>query len=134
MSMPSPYTVSYPLINLLSYLPIISSTPQSSPIPLSLTPAMSLNWGHIIPSLAQRLGYNHLQDWQAHLTQKVLDGNDVVLTAGTGRGKSTLLLAPLLAKREVDSKAVGLSIIPTKALGEDQVCVPPVLVFLYAGF
>lgn len=82
---------------------------------------MSLSWDHIIGSLAQKLSYDHLQDWQANLTRKVLDGNDIVLTAGTGRGKSTLLLAPLLAKREADSKAVGLSVAPTKALGEDQV-------------
>lgn len=83
---------------------------------------MSPNWKHIISLLAQKLGYKQLQDWQANLTQKILDGNDIMLTAGTGQGKSTLLLAPLLAKCEVDPKAVGLSIAPTKALGEDQVC------------
>lgn len=89
---------------------------------------MPFHWDHIISTLAQKLGYNHLQPWQAELTEKVLGGNDIVLTAGTGRGKSTLLLAPLLAKREVDSKAIGLSVAPTKALGEDQVylivCIP----------
>lgn len=57
-----------------------------------------------------------------------------MLTAGTGQGKSTLLLAPLLAKCEVDSEAVGLSVAPTKALGEDQVCTTLVLALLYAGF
>jgi len=82
---------------------------------------MSPGWDHIIPSLAQKLGYDHLQDWQANITQEVLDGKDIVLTAGTGQGKSTILLAPLLAKHEVDPKAVGLSVAPTKALGEDQV-------------
>lgn len=87
---------------------------------------MSSSWHGIIPTLAQKLGYSHLQPWQADLTQKILDGNDVVLTAGTGQGKSTLLLAPLLAKREVDDKAVGLSVVSTKALGEDQVC--PIIV------
>jgi ATP-dependent helicase YprA (DUF1998 family) len=82
---------------------------------------MPSHWDDIIPTLAQKLGYQHLQDWQADLTRKVLDGNDVVLTAGTGQGKSTILLAPLLAKWEVDGKAIGLSVAPTKALGEDQV-------------
>ena len=115
------YTVPYLLINLLFYLPIISSF---------LVPTMPLSWDHIIPSLAQKLGYEHLQDWQANLTQEVLDGNDIVLTAGTGRGKSTLLLAPLLAKREVDGMAIALSVAPTKALGEDQVC-PLISVSLY---
>ena len=79
-------------------------------------------WSDIIPTLAQKLGYDFLHSWQADLTRKILDGNDVVLTAGTGQGKSTLLFAPLLAKREVDVKAVGLSVVLTKALGEDQVC------------
>ena len=87
---------------------------------------MSFHWNDIIPLLAQKLGYGHLQEWQSGLTQRILEGNDVVLTAGTGRGKSTLLHAPLLAKREVDYKVVGLSVAPTKALGEDQVCLPPV--------
>ena len=45
---------------------------------------MSPNWKHIISLLAQKLGYKQLQDWQANLTQKILDGNDIVLTAGTG--------------------------------------------------
>ena len=94
---------------------------------------MSSNWSQIIPSLAQKLGYDRLQDWQANLTLEVLNGKDIVLTAGTGRGKSTLLLAPLLAKREVDSKAIGLSIAPTKALGEDQVHCSLIAISLYAG-
>jgi ATP-dependent helicase YprA (DUF1998 family) len=86
---------------------------------------MSSIWDNLISTLAQKLGYVHLKDWQADLTRKVLDGNDVVLTAGTGSGKSTLLFAPLLAKREVDGKAVGLSVALTKALGEDQVYLIP---------
>ena len=105
--------VSYPSINSLPYPLFISA--------LKTHFLMSPCWNSIIPTLAQKLGYDHLQDWQADLTQKVLDGNDVVLTAGTGRGKSTLLFAPLLAKQEVDDRAIGLSVAPTKALGEDQV-------------
>ena len=91
---------------------------------------MPPDWDGIIFSLPQKLGYDCLRDWQADLT-KVLDGNDIVLTAGTGQGNSTFLLAPLLAKREDDSKAVGLSITPTKALGEDQVCSTRVLIPSY---
>ena len=55
-----------------------------------------------------------------------------MLTAGTGRGKSTVLFAPLLAKREVDGEAVGLSVVPTKALGEDQVHLIITCIALYA--
>ena len=72
--------------------------------------------------IAAKLGYSKLQDWQVKLTRSILDGEDVVFTAGTGCGKTTLLYAPLLAFRLEDPLAVGLSITPTKALGRDQVC------------
>ena len=76
----------------------------------------------VLSFLAEKLGYTCLQSWQIELTENILDGKDVVLTAGTGRGKTTLLYAPLLATRLQDPMAIGLSIIPTKALGLDQVC------------
>ena len=76
----------------------------------------------VLSMLAKKLGYPHLQDWQIKLTESILNGKDVVLTAGTGRGKTTLLYAPLLATRLHNPAAIGLSIIPTKALGVDQVC------------
>lgn len=71
--------------------------------------------------VVEKLGYP-LQDWQKELTESILQGKDVVLTAGTGRGKTTLLYAPLLAIRLHNPQAIGLSIVPTKALGLDQVC------------
>lgn len=72
-------------------------------------------------AIAKKLGYSKLQDWQVKLTKSILDGKDVVFTAGTGCGKMTLLYAPLLTFRLKDPMAVGLSITPTKALGCDQV-------------
>lgn len=74
--------------------------------------------------LARKLGYN-LRDWQVELTQSILGGNDVVLTAGTGQGKTTILYAPLLVARLRNPAAIGLSVVPTKALGLDQVCFRP---------
>lgn len=71
--------------------------------------------------LAEKLGYP-LQEWQKKLTESILQGKDVVLTAGTGQGKTTLLYAPLLVTRLSNPTAVGLSVVPTKALGLDQVC------------
>ena len=72
-------------------------------------------------AIANKLGYAKLQDWQVDLTRNILDGKDVVFTAGTGCGKTTLLYAPLLAFCFEDPTAVALSITPTKALGRDQV-------------
>jgi len=80
---------------------------------------------HTLSVLTEKLGYPKLQDWQVTLTKHILDGKDVVLTAGTGCGKTTLLFAPLLAFRLEDPMAIGLSITPTKALGRDQVCRSP---------
>jgi superfamily II DNA helicase RecQ len=71
--------------------------------------------------LTEKLGYS-LQDWQREVTESILEGKDVVLTAGTGRGKTTLLYAPLLITRLHNPQAIGLSVVPTKALGLDQVC------------
>ena len=74
-----------------------------------------------LSTISEKLGYPKLQDWQVTLSRSILDGKDVVFTAGTGCGKTTLLYAPLLAFRLKDHNAVGLSITPTKALGRDQV-------------
>jgi superfamily II DNA helicase RecQ len=76
----------------------------------------------VLSALAEKLGYPRLQDWQVELTKSILEGKDVVLTAGTGQGKTTLLYAPLLVTRLQNPTAIGLSVIPTKALGLDQVC------------
>ena len=47
----------------------------------------------VISVLAEKLGYPRLQDWQVKLTEEIIKGNDIVFTAGTGRGKTTLLYA-----------------------------------------
>jgi len=77
----------------------------------------------VLSALTKKLGYS-LQDWQLKLTESILEGKDIVLTAGTGQGKTTLLYAPLLVTRLHNRMAIGLSIVPTKALGLDQVCFP----------
>lgn len=38
-------------------------------------------------AIAEKLGYP-LRSWQRELTENILQGKDVVLTAGTGQGKS----------------------------------------------
>ena len=73
-----------------------------------------------LSTVTEKLGYT-LQDWQRSLMENILEGKDVVLTAGTGQGKMTLLYAPLLVTRLRKPVAIGLSIVPTKALGLDQV-------------
>ena len=74
-----------------------------------------------LSAIAEKLGYP-LRVWQKELTESILQGKDVVLTAGTGRGKTTLLYASLLAARLRNPTAIGLSFVQTRALGVDQVC------------
>ena len=87
----------------------------------------------VLSMLAEKLGYPHLQDWQVELTGNILEGKDIVFTAGTGRGKTTLLYAPLLVTRLRNPAAIGLSVIPTKALGLDQVCFLLFLLIVYSS-
>lgn len=67
--------------------------------------------------LTEKLRYLQLQDWQITLTKSILDGKDVILTAGIGFGKATLLYAPLLAFFLEESMTMTLSVTLTKALG-----------------
>jgi superfamily II DNA/RNA helicase len=75
----------------------------------------------ILSTISKNLGYSRLQGWQVTLTENILGGKDVIFTAGTGCGKTTLLHAPLLAFRLKNPMAMGLSVTPTKTLGRDQV-------------
>ncbi|KAG9120128.1 hypothetical protein FRC07_004510, partial [Ceratobasidium sp. 392] len=48
------------------------------------------------------------------------NGKDVFLVVGTGEGKSCLTQAPIIADREAGRHSVGLALVPTKALADDQ--------------
>ena len=69
----------------------------------------------------RRFGYE-LYEWQLQTALKVLEGNDGVVVAGTGRGK-TMIFALLGLTVEL-SKTKGHYIIvsPPKTLEGDQVC------------
>ena len=63
-----------------------------------------------LSAITKKLGYL-LQPWQKELTESILQGKDVVLTAGTGQGKTTILYAPLLVTRLHNPTGIGLSIV-----------------------
>jgi ATP-dependent helicase YprA (DUF1998 family) len=68
--------------------------------------------------LEERLGVRP-HKWQAVAIGEVLNGNDVLVKAGTGSGKSLCFQALAFAKKK--PKATVLVIVPTIALMEDQV-------------
>ncbi|KIY70944.1 hypothetical protein CYLTODRAFT_472970 [Cylindrobasidium torrendii FP15055 ss-10] len=76
---------------------------------------------------------NGLRSEQEEPILRILDGEDLLLTTATGRGKSALFTIPLLVHREVTSNPtdyagfsckstpIGLVITPTKGLASNIV-------------
>lgn len=74
-------------------------------------------------------GFRRLYDFQERSVETILEGDDTVITAATGRGKTEAWLIPILhhivtAKRDEDSDGrtptKALLMYPTKALAQDQ--------------
>jgi superfamily II DNA helicase RecQ len=65
-----------------------------------------------------------LHPWQAHAIDKVLHGHDIMVSAGTGSGKSLVFQALAVTR----PNAVVLVIAPLNALMETQVHSEPVCV------
>jgi superfamily II DNA helicase RecQ len=62
-------------------------------------------------------GYQ-VRPWQAHAIQYLLNGNDVVVSASTGSGKSLVFQALALSKPNTTVLVVS----PLLSLMDDQVC------------
>ncbi|KAJ3521709.1 hypothetical protein NMY22_g12202 [Coprinellus aureogranulatus] len=93
--------------------------PLSSRLPnIKITLPQDLSIDEIQKQLKRKLKLKFLPDkWQAHLIQRILQGYDSVLCAGTGYGKS--LIFEGLAKLGGAGKVVVV-ICPLKALERDQ--------------
>lgn len=83
---------------------------------------------HIRRAFSQ-IGFERLYDFQERSIEAILDGDDTVITAATGRGKTEAWLIPILnrileTKRrgddEGDTSVKATLIYPTKALAQDQ--------------
>ncbi len=71
--------------------------------------------------LLRRLGVDHLWSHQAAALDRIRDGESVVLTSGTGSGKSLAYQIPVVeAVVEGPSPHTSLLLFPTKALAHDQ--------------
>ena len=76
-----------------------------------------------------KIGFERLYDFQERSIEAILDGDDTVITAATGRGKTEAWLIPIL-NRILEDKRYGDAgddttvkatlIYPTKALAQDQ--------------
>jgi Lhr-like helicase len=75
-----------------------------------------------------------LRDYQLDMVSSVLDRNNVLVSLGTGHGKTTGFAILVLVLREISEnphlypnlrypkKVVGIVIMPTKGLSSDIVC------------
>lgn len=84
------------------------------------------NINPLIEDAFGELGFRRLYDFQEQATQEIKSGDDTVVTAATGRGKTEAWLIPILdrildLKRSNEQQSVkALLIYPTKALAQDQ--------------
>ncbi len=75
----------------------------------------------VAADLLGRLGVDHLWSHQATALDRIRDGASVVLTSGTGSGKSLSYQIPVVeAVLEGPSPHTSLLLFPTKALAHDQ--------------
>ncbi|NUE03610.1 DEAD/DEAH box helicase [Halorubraceae archaeon YAN] len=83
---------------------------------------------HIRRAFSQ-IGFERLYDFQERSIEAILEGDDTVITAATGRGKTEAWLIPILNSiledkrhgRDSDDTSVKATLIyPTKALAQDQ--------------
>jgi ATP-dependent helicase YprA (DUF1998 family) len=85
-------------------------------VPADLTSPLSDSALHLKRDIQQRFGHTP-HDWQIRAISSVLAGNDVLVTAGTGSGKSLVYQALPLAR----PGALVLALAPINALIKNQV-------------
>jgi ATP-dependent helicase YprA (DUF1998 family) len=71
--------------------------------------------------VTRRFGYEP-HEWQLEAALKVLEGNDGVVVAGTGKGKTMVFALLGLAAELSKTKGHYIIVSPLKALEGDQVC------------
>lgn len=63
-----------------------------------------------------------LRGWQTKVVEKMLEGHDAIVIAGTGAGKSLVFVMLAIVAELAGFKGVVIVICPLKSLQKDQVC------------
>lgn len=71
--------------------------------------------------LRDKCGYPQLRDYQLKHGLDLIHGRDLLLVVRPGGGKTTIMLAPLLAAQARGESGVAIIVVPTKLLGEQLV-------------
>ena len=95
----------------------------------SATPSRSQTWPRIGRKIStetleditkQIFGYSP-REWQTKVVEKVLEGHDAIVIAGTGAGKSLIFAMLAVAAALAGFDGVVIVICPLKSLQKDQV-------------
>lgn len=62
-----------------------------------------------------------MKDYQLSGIMDLCNGQDVFAIIPTGGGKSTLMQGALLADKAAGKHSIGIALVPTKSLADDQV-------------
>ncbi|KAH9942868.1 P-loop containing nucleoside triphosphate hydrolase protein [Amylocystis lapponica] len=81
-------------------------------------PVGSRDW--LCTLLREKCKISQPYDYQLDHGMDLIAGRDVFLVMAPGMGKTTLLHAPLLAAQARGEKGIGIVVVPTKLLGEQQ--------------
>lgn len=81
--------------------------------------ALMPDWYNTV--ICKQLGYSKTKTWQLKGIMGLCDGKDAFVVAGTGNGKSTLTLGPIIADHARGQMSIALVVVPTKTLADDQV-------------
>ena len=115
----------------ISQLPSPFSTPRrlKNARNNSTTPSSSETW----PRIGRKISSETLEDvtkqifgyspkgWQIKVAEKVLEGNDAIVIAGTGAGKSLVFAMLAVAAELAEFDGMVIVICPLKSLQKDQV-------------
>ena len=74
----------------------------------------------LVNALYNTRGITQLYSHQAEAINNLHDGKNVIIATSTSSGKSLIYQIPMLHELELDTRARGMYIFPTKALAQDQ--------------
>ncbi|GAA5909917.1 hypothetical protein JCM6882_002049 [Rhodosporidiobolus microsporus] len=95
--------------------------PESPPPPpLAVVVLSSAKWDKVWDKTCRACNFPALQLWQKEVVQRLAAGENAIVAAGTGAGKSVVWTGLWLAMEEGKKKKMIILVAPTKALQDDQ--------------
>ncbi|KAH6913288.1 P-loop containing nucleoside triphosphate hydrolase protein [Coprinopsis sp. MPI-PUGE-AT-0042] len=87
---------------------------------MSLSEIYEVSSQNVEEALCKAFKVDKLRPFQLKHALDLVEGRDVFLAVATGQGKTVVLLAPLVVAMKREEDGIGILIVPTKALAEQQ--------------